>query len=415
MRVLLLTHYFEPEHGAPQRRWRALIERFSAAGCEVDVIAPAPHHPSGRMPPGLAKFYSAGSTARGDHGGTVHRVSFLPHDRGVITRTLDHLWVSQATVRRALKLAREHRIAPDLIVATAPALPTLAAGWWIARRLHLPLIVEMRDAWPDLVSHTPGLSGSRSIKNGVKALVHRVITGIQRHADLVVTTTNSFAAVLESRNLRRVAVVRNGTEPERYSTVGSDDDGHGELRVLYMGTIGRSQGLDVVVRATARLRDEGVPVRVRIVGAGADHARLSELNEGLGCPVDLRHAVLPDDVAAHYRWADTCVVSLRDWEPFQWTVPSKLYELMATGKHLTAILDGEGASIVEESRCGIVVPPGDVNCLAATWRHLVAARGELNVGLGGLAWVERHATYDLLAAKYQRLFEALVEPVRTTP
>lgn len=52
-------------------------------------------------------------------------------------------------------------------------------------------------------------------------------------------------------------------------------------------------------------------------------------------------------------------VQLRDWEPFAWTVPSKLYEALATGKHVTAILAGEAADIVRSTGAGDVVAPGD--------------------------------------------------------
>ena len=43
MKMLLLTHYYAPEFGAPQRRWSALVQRFIAAGHRVTVAAPVPH------------------------------------------------------------------------------------------------------------------------------------------------------------------------------------------------------------------------------------------------------------------------------------------------------------------------------------------------------------------------------------
>lgn len=410
-RVLLLSHYFEPENGAPQRRWRALIDRLVTDGFSIDVIAPAPHHPTGRSRPSDPGDVRAGSSTVRAYGARVHRVSFVPHNGRIVRRAIDHVWVAAMTMRRAGLLIRRGLIRPQVVVATVPALPTLIAGVWISRRYRIPLVVEMRDAWPDLLAHTPGLRKGRSFKTLMKRCIHNSVTNVQRGADLVVTTTVGFGQVLASRGITNVQVIRNGTVPEAYEAIGSATDDHEELRVLYMGTLGRSQGLDVVVQAAAHLRDNGAPVAVRIVGTGADATVLRQLNERLGWPADILAEVTPANVFEHYSWADTCVVSLRDWTPFEWTVPSKLYELMATGRHVTAILRGEGARIVQDSGAGVVVPPGDVKALTDTWRELAQSRAGLWVGNGGQVWVRDNVDFRRLGDLYAHALRRLITGV----
>lgn len=400
MDILLLTHYYAPENGAPQRRWTALIERFVEAGHSITVICPPPHYPDGRLLPIDRAEHQAGLQGFDASGARVFRVSYLPHNGHILTRTVDHLWVAAASIRKARKLIRAGMISPDVVVATAPALPSLIAGRAISRRYKLPLVAEMRDAWPDLVSHTPGLMSGRGPADAFKRLVHEQITGLQRGAFRVVTTTKSFADVLAARGIRDIAVIRNGTSIHRYAAVPPLQHDHEELRALYMGTIGRSQGLDVVVRAAARLRAEGVQVQVRLVGHGAALGRLRELNVTLGQPVEILGAVPGSAVLDHYTWADTCIVSLRDWGPFAWTVPSKLYELMATGRHMTAIVEGESAELVREADSGDIIPPGDVEALVSFWRGLQADTARLDVGESGREWVAEHAEYDAIAARY---------------
>ena len=406
MHILLLTHYFEPENGAPQRRWRALIERFVDAGHVVDVVAPPPHYPTGDVQAGLPTELRAGSHAKGDHGGTVHRVAFLRHNASIASRTLDHVWVARATILAVMQLVRRGEVHPDVVIATAPGLPTLFAGRVLAKRLQIPLIAEMRDAWPDLVSHTPGLR--RGVAARAKRRVHEFVTGLQRDAALVVTTTESFAEVLRARGIGAVEVIRNGTSLERYASVPPTEHDHEALRVLYMGTVGRSQGLDNLIRASAIARERGVEVHTRIVGYGADFKRLQALNVALGSPVQLLGAVEPQHVGGHYAWADTTVVSLRDWVPFRWTVPSKLYELMATGKHITAVVDGEAAAIVRQSASGDVVAPGDPDAIADLWVGLSAERSLLDSRPGGRAWIAQHADYDVIAQRYRSVLEQTV-------
>ena len=105
----------------------------------------------------------------------------------------------------------------------------------------------------------------------------------------------------------------------------------------------------------------------------------------------------------HYAWADTVLVSLRGWEPLHWTVPSKLYEVLSTGRHLTGMLAGEAAHIVEDTGGGHVVPPGDSAALATLWARLHHERALLEVGPAPREWVARHADNDTLADQYLEL------------
>ena len=51
MRVIIVTHYFPPEIGAPQVRLSALAEVWAADGDEVTVLTGIPNYPTGVVPP----------------------------------------------------------------------------------------------------------------------------------------------------------------------------------------------------------------------------------------------------------------------------------------------------------------------------------------------------------------------------
>lgn len=285
---------------------------------------------------------------------------------------------------------------------------SLLAGRALAKHFDIPLVAEMRDAWPDLVAHTPGLGSPGSLTSALKRRVHTFVTRMQRRADAVVTTTDTFASVLRARGIERVTVIRNGTDARRYRSIEvADSRSESALRALYIGTIGRSQGLESVIAAAARLRALSIPIEVRLVGQGADVGRLRRMNQRLGSPVSIVGQVDGSQVIDHYRWADTTIVSLRDWEPFSWTVPSKLYELLAAGKHVTGLIAGEAAAILSEAGAGDLVAPGDVGGLVALWTDLQRDRSKLLIGSGGRAWVEEHASYDHIAQAYLQLLDSV--------
>ncbi|MCT1384733.1 glycosyltransferase family 4 protein [Brachybacterium sp. p3-SID1565] len=426
MRILLITHYYAPEFGAPQRRWSALIQRFVDAGHQVTVAAPVPHYPGGRPTPQQRRAHRVGAVERGDHGETVLRTAYLPHRSDIGTRTADHAVAAADSLRRLLCRFARTSTRPDVVIATAPAVPSLLVGRMLALRWRVPLVAEMRDAWPDLVTHV-GPAGAVPVKlaphtrpdplrravglaiGRAKGAVHHAVTSWQQGAQVVVTTTARFAEVLRERGIDDPRVVRNGTDLAGVRAQLDHPRGHHrELRCLYLGNMGRSQGLETVVRAAARLRARGVPVQVRMIGHGVEAPALAALAHELGAPVQVLSRIPHTEVQEQYAWADTVVVSLRDWEPFAWTVPSKLYELLATRRHITALLDGEAADVVREAGAGDVLAPQDEDALVTLWSRLAADRSLAAGRDSGRDWVAAHADDDVLAARYLGILEQVV-------
>ncbi|MDO5663068.1 MAG: glycosyltransferase family 4 protein [Brachybacterium sp.] len=417
MRILLLSHYYAPEFGAPQRRWGAIIPRLLRAGHQVVVAAPPPHYPEGRVPAVHRGRHRAGCVERGTHGELILRTAYLPHRGDILTRSLDHAVAALDAARRALRHLGGRGRRPDVIIATAPAIETIVVGRLLGAWWGVPVVVEMRDAWPDLVTHMHAGIGPHSdlrslLVGRLKREVHRRVTQSQTGSARVVTTTEQFAGVLRERGIREVEVVRNGTDLERVPFIDGRNRtgaGQGGLHCLYLGNMGRSQGLEVVVEAAARLAAEGVDIRVRMVGHGSEARALGALAARLGAPVSISTRVPHDQVGELYAWADTVIVSLRDWEPFRWTIPSKLYELLATGRHVTGIVGGESAGILLDTGAGDLVPPGDVVALTQLWRGLAADPQRVAPRREGRRWVAQHADDSVLAAQYLALLTSLHE------
>lgn len=409
MHIALITHHYEPEVGAPQRRWTALVRRFIAAGHRVTVLAPAPHYPGGRRVLSNEDL-SPGATAAGHHGEIVLRLRFREHGPGLVSRTIDQSVTAVHAVARGLRELRRRKDRPDVVVVTVPGIPSIGAGVVLHHLLRVPLVIEMRDAWPDLIEPS-GMLGPTGRRRGwrrpVAAATGKLITGAQRDANAIVTTTESFARILADRRMKRLEVVRNGAYLEEVPFLGPAQH-DGPLRILYLGTVGRSQGLVTAVRAAAALHGRGVPVELRIVGQGVDLERVRALAEKLGAPVEVLSAVPRSEVFDHYRWAHTLLVALRGWKPLEWTVPSKLYELMVSGRHVTGVLAGEAASIVRSTGAGDVVAPEDVEGLTDLWAALAADRSRLAVGTGGREWALDNANYERLTAHYLTLLADLV-------
>jgi hypothetical protein len=290
---------------------------------------------------------------------------------------------------------------PHAILATAPSLPTLATGYVLSRLRKVPFIVEMRDAWPDLARD------ARIVQGSVKSLVERVVEFVQQRADLVVTVTDGFAETLRDRGIKNVITVSNGLDLNAMPFLEPPALERDVFHAVYLGNHGKSQRLDILIRASALL---GEGFHLTLVGHGTSRPQLVKLARELNAPVTFFPSLQGQAVMDKYREADTCIVSLRDdWKSFETTVPSKTYEVLAIGRHVTAVVRGEAERIIIEAGGGDVVA-ANAEAVAQLWRELSRDRSRLASGTSGRDWVRNNADYAQLALRYMDSITSLVNP-----
>lgn len=394
LRLTLLTHSFWPENSPPQRRWSALAKELSAAGWQIDVVTPVAHTPHGRreLPRSIAGH--AFRSQLGKYSELIRRVPYLPHGNSHAAKFVDQCFSALMSIPVGLLSRRS-----DVLLVTAPSLPMLGAGYVLSRLRKVPLIVEMRDAWPDLARD------ARLVSGNVKSLAERAVDFVQRRADLVVTVTEGFADTLRARGLKNVATISNGVLLDSLPILEPPALEKPIFEALYLGNHGKSQRLEVAIQASALVGDS---MHLHMVGHGVQRPALERLAEELDAPVTFHDSLHGHEVMERYAAADTCIVSLRDdWKSFETTVPSKTYEVLAVGRHVTGIVLGEAARILEDAGAGHIVP-SNPETVAALWRELAADRGQLVRTADSRQWVKHHADYPLLAAQYMDLMRDLL-------
>lgn len=349
MRIQLLTHSFGPEISPPQRRWTTFIEKFLERGADVDVVAP-----NRLTEPNWSPFDSEKlDDSLGEF--VLRSFKYRFHGRRWFSKVLAQFFMLGFMLPSALKAPR-----PDLLIVTVPALPTLLAGYIVSKVRRVPLIVEMRDAWPELISES-GVIRWKPIEK----IAIRVIHHMQLSASMVVAVTPGHSLVLANNGCKNVKSVSNGY---RFKTLkgkkrGSRDS-FSRLKVLYLGNLGESQGLHKVLDIAAVSKDW---MELRIVGKGSALTSLELRADELGLIDVFNPPVKGENVLAWYDWADTCIVSLReDWKSFDYTIPSKLFELAGYGCHITGLVSGEAKNLIDTYELGKTYE-GDVLSISNSW------------------------------------------------
>lgn len=388
MKIMLLTHSFSPEISPPQRRWSVIADELAKLGNEITVVTPQPRGHS-----------IHGATSSIDNQRVhVRRYKSLCKSKTMVGKVLKHGVDAVLSLPAALK-----GTSPDVVVATVPALPTLVVGYTISKIRGVPFVVDLRDAWPDLLRESQVLKW-----RWLEPMVSHVLAYLVKRSDLLVTVTLGLAVKMRLNGVKNVATIANGVETERPEVSIDNEPRTDALRVLYLGNIGRSQGLETLIQAAKIL---GNKVSVRIVGNGTEKRRLAELADELEVNVDFREPVYGDLVLTNYAWADTCVVSLRpDWPSFEHTVPSKLYELLYLDRHITGMVRGEAAGIITAAESGEVVGQS-VPALVEYLKKLAADPDKLKTNNHGSQWVKKNASLRDAARAYAELLSDVVTHV----
>jgi len=394
VKITVLSHFYPPEIGAAQRRLDAFVSRWVEDGQSVRVVTALPHYPRGKLQDGY-KWSRSFRRESGPHGEEVIRVPFFPASNARASKLLDYMTVSSMLIVPAATRAG------DVVLATAPPVPILVPAFVASRVNRIPLVLEMRDAWPDLIYEAGVARGAMGKR------VVSLVSKAQRSAERVVTVSQDFASILVDRgvNADRVQCISNGIDIEVVPLLPPPTRGD-ELKVLYLGTHGVSQDLETAINALARVGRE--KVNARFVGDGTEKNRLRRLSSELGAPVTFEEPVRGARLWETYQWADVCLVTLKDWPSFRYTIPSKIYEILACGRFILGSVEGEAARVIEQSSGGVAVKSGDVDALSASMERLVMDRNVLNVGEVPRRWVAEHAGYHSLATKYLELLRDVV-------
>ncbi|MHB1109273.1 MAG: glycosyltransferase family 4 protein [Devosia sp.] len=186
-----------------------------------------------------------------------------------------------------------------------------------------------------------------------------------------------FVARMAPETQDRIVVLPNATTRPTLPHRGGGEQPH----ILFLGRIGDRKGVPQLGDALARM----LPIpnwRATIAGDGAlELARQRAVELGLADRVALPGWVDAEAVAALIADADIMVLP-----SFEENLPMSIIEGMASGLAIVATPVGAVEDIVVDSETGLLVPPGDVDALAAALTRLVTD-GDLRrrLGAAGLA------------------------------
>lgn len=297
----------------------------------------------------------------------------------------------------------------DVVITPSPPLTIGVIGWLLTLLKGGFLIYWAQELYP-AYSVQAGLLRENSRLHKIFLWMEKFV---YRRARYVTVITSYF----------RQEVIRVGTPPDKViiipnfsliefdSTIGRDNALARELGyvdkfvITYAGNIGTAHSMDSLMEAIISLADDP-HIRFLIVGDGVCRTDIeTKIRQHSLQNVTLLPYRSITEMAEVYATTDVGLVPLKK-DVARTGLPSKVYTVMASGLPVLAAvdLDSDIARLVEDSDCGLVIPPDDPEVLATAIRQMYTARDQMrHYSENALEAIKLQHSREAAAQKYHDL------------
>jgi len=332
MKILVYGINYSPELTGIGKYTGEMVEWMARQGHDVRVITAPPYYPEWKV----GEPYSAWRWRREEGAATVWRCPLYVPKTPTTLKRLIHL--GSFALSSFFPLMAQRRWKPDRIIGVVPTLFCTPGMRLLAKLSGARTVLHIQDYEVDAMLGL-GMAGK-----GKGGRVARLASAFERsgllNVDNVSTISRSMMNKAQEKGVpaERVIFFPNWSEVARFRDV-TDADAL-QLRqqlglpadkkiILYSGNIGEKQGLESVIDAAERLRDQ--PWLFVIVGQGGGKARLEKMARERGLSNVIFHPLQSyDALPALLKLAD-CHLVIQKRGAADAVLPSKLTNILAVG------------------------------------------------------------------------------------
>jgi len=346
MKIVYITQHFPPEIGAAQGRAYDMSSNLSQLGHDVHVLTTFPNSKA------INKVFKKEKLNKL----TVYR-SFRIRDTKTssVRRLANYLSFMVSSAITGVKVKK-----PDVIYATSPQLFQGVTGYFLSRIHRAKFVFEIRDLWVDF-AELLGQVKNKPLLN----LARKLESFLYKKADHIIVVTHGYKQRLINLGIhdKKITVIPNGVNPKSIpasksaSQIKQQYDIEGKFLVLYAGNMGAAQGLETIILAADKLKDDPSVVFM-FIGDGVEKQSLKDKAASLG----LSNVIFSDSqsknkLVSYYEACDIGIVSLKKHPLFEITIPSKVFDYLSMSTPVLIGVDGEARKIVEDLHSGFYFEP----------------------------------------------------------
>lgn len=405
MKILVVSQYFWPENF----RINDLVVGLVNRGNDVTVLTGYPNYPEGKIFP---EFKSNAKQYGEYRGARVVRVPLFPRGVGSFRLILNYLSFAVSASIFGPWIFKGKKFDVIFVCQLSPVTVGIPAA--VLRKFKsAPIVFWILDLWPESLRAVGVVRSPTLLK-----VVGYLVSFIYMQCDLILAQSKSF--IPEVRNYcssnRWIEYFPSWSESafDFATTVPAPEIpiALGVFSVMFAGNIGDAQDFPAILQAAEALRNDR-RIRWLVVGDGRAAAWVrQELKErGLTDSVLMLGRYPLERMPSFYMHADALLVSLRNEPIFSMTIPGKLQSYLAAGKPVLAMLNGEGADLVQRSGAGLACRAGDGRALADAVSKLALMSDEERKIMGNKALEVNSSEFDraTLISRLERWFKQVTE------
>ena len=291
----------------------------------------------------------------------------------------------------------------DVVYATSTPLTVGIPAMMVKRLRRKAFVFEVRDQWPEIPIEL-GIIKSRWFITMLLWLEKTIYQNSSAIVALSPGMAGGIRKVLQAD--KNIAVVPNSSDIELFSPsidgslIRQSHGWNDKLVFLHFGAMGKANGLEFVVQAANRLR-ENHNIHFVIIGDGSQKAILIDKAErsGLGNVEFLsskRKSELPAFVAA----CDVSMVIFSDYPILEHNSANKFFDSLSAGKPILLNYSGWQREILESNKAGFGCRQYGLDEFVEKIVYLDSHRGELpEMGQNARKLAERSFDRNALASQ----------------
>jgi colanic acid biosynthesis glycosyl transferase WcaI len=408
MNILAVVHHFPPDVNSTGLLMAQLFERLVEEGHQVSVVTTFPHYEGFRTWDEYRGKLCERSSYRGID---VLRVySYTSGNKGMRHRLTNYLSFNALASLLTVCSSRTF----DLVFCTNGSFFSGLTGYALGRTRRAPVVYNVQDLYPEVPVVQRQIRSPRAI-----AALERIERFMYARATHISVIAPSFRRNLVEKGVpkQKISVIPNFVDVEfirplpRQNQFSSRMGLCDRFVVAHAGNLGYVYDLETLLTAAAKVATLDPAVLFLIVGDGVAKAGLERKAQELRLGNVRFLPFQPREELPLLRASCDVHVSLYRRDAAAYSMPSKVYEIMASGRPLLASADGDSdvRRLVDDTKCGICVEPEDAGQLTdaiVRLRRNAARRAEM--ARRGRREAEETYSKEAVLASYDELFRSLI-------